>query len=303
MSSDIRTVLDRHFPVTTSEHPFQLSSFLKLSCGLGQEDMTEGLREIKTRVLKNRDLNSDQGLGLSILRKAIGEFYSNPMWIEKQQLVDTPIDAHGIVERICPAMTVEQLRQLTFETLTKATSYRTTLLRELQACDNNNKVVIDILRSKDYYYVEMAKRINHYIPRMTTPRPIELTLPLGGATVGNFQTHFVERSDVDTLPPLSHEEIIRVVNLIERIGSFIDDSEHQYNQAWMELFIIDRDDFNPFEEAAKESSVTDKQYAAKIWLWLAKHFSGDRLEPLADLITERYAIVLSLTLWGDRSIK
>lgn len=302
MSTNVRELLNQNFPVTTTEHAFQLGSFLKLTFGVGLEDMTAGLSEVKRRLVQNHDATNTDTLGIMLLQRAIRDYYCNPRWLSCQSLNTGPVVANGVAEHLQPALTVTELRKYVLDTVVKSKAYRTALVSELKRCEHANDNIIQVLQEEDYY-VTKAKRINQLIPTMEVPKPLETTLPLGGRTVGSRIEQPIKKSPVETLPVLTHDEIRQVVRMIDQLCQSIQDVTDDYNHCYNHLYVIDRDDFNPLEEAAKEIETGDAQYAAKLWQWLGRQFSGDRIEPLADLIAELYSIVLALTLWVDRSIK
>lgn len=305
MSNDIREVLTENFPITTSEHPFQLSSFLGLTWGLSMEDMTDGLDEIKKRVVRNRlstDAENTSGTGIHILKQALQNYYTNKQWLEKQPLVEGYVDAHDIAEYLQPAQTVQSVRDLLNQTLTMITNYRNELIADLKACDQVNAPVIEILERGEFT-VQDAKQVNHLIPHMRLPKPMTVQLPLGGHTVGVKQSLAKPNRHVDTLPALTHEEIVRISDLLLKLGIHINDNEVAYRDAWHSLYKLDEEEPERIWDAIKCNETEDQLYASRIWQWVAKIFAADRVEPLADLTTEMYGIVLALTLWIDRSVK
>ncbi len=304
MSSDIREVLTENFPITTSEHPFQLSSFLGLTWGLSMEDMADGLNEIKKRVVRNRlsDNDSVNGTGLHILRQALQSYYTNKQWLDKQPLVEGYVDAHDIAEYLQPAQTVQSVRDLLNQTFTVIANYRNELVEDLKACDRINAPVIEILERGEFT-VDDAKQVNHLIPHMRLPKTMTVELPLGGHMVGVKQSLAKPNRHVDTLPALTHEEIVRISDLLLKLGIHINDNEVAYRYAWDSLYKLDEEEPERIWDVIKCNETEDQLYAAKVWQWVAKVFSADRIEPLADLTTEMYGIVLALTLWIDRSVK
>jgi hypothetical protein len=264
--------------------------------------MNAGLSEVKRRLVRNHDAAARDTLGVLLLQRAIRDYYCNPRWLSRQTLVTDPIDAHGIAEHLQPALTITELRKCVLDTLVKSKAYRTAMTTELKRCEHANMSIIQVLQEEDYY-VDKAKRINQLIPSMEVPKPLTITLPLGERIVGDRLEHRVKESPVETLPALTHDEIRQAVRMIDQLCQSIRDVTDDYNHCYNHLYVIDRDDFNPLEEAAKEIETEDAQYAAKLWQWLGRQFSGDRIEPLADLIAELYSVVLALTLWVDRSIK
>ena len=235
MSSDIREVLTEKFPITTSEHPFQLSSFLGLTWGLSMEDMADGLNEIKKRVVRNRlstDAENTSGTGIHILKQALQNYYTNKQWLEKQPLVEGYVDAHDIAEYLQPAQTVQSVRDLLNQTLTMITNYRNELIADLKACDQVNAPVIEILERGEFTIGD-AKQVNHLIPHMRLPKPMTVQLPLGGHTVGVKQ-RWPSPIVVDTL--LAHARRSPHFRSAAEVGYPHQRQRSPYRDAWHSLY-------------------------------------------------------------------